>query len=68
MTTKEKAKKGVQCHKKRACKSCPYYESDIMLDPRIDPDYNANAMRAVKKCRDELIKDLSDVLEWVGWS
>lgn len=39
-----------------------------MHDPRIDPDYNANAMRAVKKCRDELIKDLSDVLEWVGWS
>ena len=56
----EKVLKGIKCHEKRKCKECPYHIDDTMLDPRIDPNYDAHVLEHVKKCRDNLIKDIVD--------
>lgn len=63
MTKEQKAKKGARCHNAGNCKKCPYYGgSDIMLDPRIDPDFGAHAMERARKCRDDLIADLAAIV------
>lgn len=60
MTKEQKAKKGARCHVAGNCKKCPYrLPVDIMLDPRIDPDFGAHAMERAHKCRDDLIADLA---------
>lgn len=61
MTRMEKAIIGSECHKTLACKKCPYYEDDRMLDPRIDPNYSSNLLEHVKRCRDKLIKDITEI-------
>lgn len=58
-TTMEKALLGAKCHKEGDCKACPYHEVDTMLDPRIDPSYGSHVMDCIKKCRDNLIADLT---------
>ena len=63
MTKEQKAKKGARCHNAGHCDKCPYYAGrDIMLDPRIDPDFDAHAMERARKCRDELIADLATIV------
>ena len=34
-----------------------------MRDPRIDPNYSANVMEDIKKCRDALIADMAGMIE-----
>ena len=64
MTQKEKVKRGYEAHENHDCRNCPYYDgSCIMRDPRIDPDYSVNVMEDIKKCRDALIKDMTDLVE-----
>lgn len=62
-TKEQKARLGIQCHKKNKCTECPYYKGpDLMLDPRIDPDYNRSVIDRVKKCRDALISDVASII------
>ena len=64
MTQKEKVKRGYEAHENHDCRNCPYYDgSHEMRDPRIDPDYSVNVMEDIKKCRDALIKDMTDLVE-----
>lgn len=64
MTKEQKAKKGARCHIAGNCKKCPYYPAiDIMLDPRIAPDFGVQAKRATK-CRDDLIADLAPLVTY----
>ena len=63
MTKEQKARKGARCHNGGNCKKCPYFGGDdIMLDPRIDPDYDAHVMQRLTACRDELIADLAAII------
>lgn len=60
MTKEHKAKIGVRCHNGGNCEKCPYCPpKDIILDPRIDPDYGTHVMQRVTGCRDKLIADLA---------
>lgn len=64
MTQKEKVKRGYEAHENHDCRNCPYYDGSCeMRDPRIDPDYSVNVMEDIKKCRDALIKDMTDLVE-----
>ena len=60
-TKMEKVLKGAECHKTHKCKECPYHIDDTMLDPRIDPSYDEHVLDYAKKCRDELIKDITEI-------
>lgn len=63
MTKEAKARIGARCHNAGRCDKCPYYAGrDIMLDPRIAPDFDAHVMERSKKCRDELIADLASII------
>lgn len=65
MTKEQKAKKGARCHIAGNCEKCPYYGGrDIMLDPRIDPDFGAHAMERARKCTDALVADLAKLVTW----
>ena len=63
--TANKVRLGLACHVSRSgrrrCKSCPYYV-DEQLDPRTDPFYNANVINQVKKCRDDLLADVTKIM------
>lgn len=64
MTQKEKVKRGYEAHENHDCRNCPYYDGSCeMHDPRIDPDYSVNVMEDIKKCRDALIADMTDLVE-----
>ena len=63
MTKEKKARIGARCHNAGRCEKCPYYAGrDIMLDPRIDPDFDAHVMERARKCRDDLIADLAAIV------
>ena len=68
MNKERKARIGARCHNAGRCDKCPYYAGrDMMLDPRIDPDYESHILERSKKCRDELIADLAIITgEWPG--
>ena len=60
MTKEQKVKKGARCHNGGNCEKCPYHKPmDVMLHPRIDPDYGSHVMKLATGCRDELIADLA---------
>lgn len=61
--TPEEVKKGIKAHENHDCQNCTYYDGDIeMLDPRIDPDYSAHVLNGVRKCRDELISGMAELI------
>ena len=64
MTQKEKVQRGYKAHENHDCRNCPYYDGSCeMRDPRIDPNYSANVMEDIKKCRDALIADMAGMIE-----
>lgn len=61
--TPEEVKKGIKAHEKEDCRKCPYYDGSAeMRDPRIDPDYSKNILEDVKRCRDDLIADMTKLI------
>lgn len=59
----EKVKNGLKAHEKHDCQSCPYAVECAMRDPRIDPDYSTHILEDIRKCRDELITDMTELIE-----
>ena len=58
----EKVKRGIKAHEKHDCRSCPFAIPCAMRDPRIDPDYSTNILEDIRKCRDELITDMTELI------
>ena len=59
---------GLKCHmdemnnQVNSCDGCPYTEKDVMLDPRIDHNYDRHVIEKCTKCRDELIADCAEYI------
>lgn len=69
MADLDKVKKGLEAHGCgksvwRICGNCPYRkEDDPFFDPRIDPNYDSKLIKKSQRCMDELLKDVSYLLE-----
>lgn len=62
--TQEEVKKGIKAHENHDCRNCSYYDGSAeMRNPRIDPDYSKNILEDVRKCRDDLIADMTELIE-----